>query len=141
MPAAPSPVPLPLAVVLVGIGGAAGASLRWALESAAPWTPHAFPWTTFGINVTGSFVLALLPTLVAELGRGSAWLVPLLGPGLLGGYTTLSATSEQARVLIDGEHSVLASAYLTGTVAAALTAVAAAGWLASRLGGHRGSPR
>jgi CrcB protein len=52
-----------------------------------------------------------------------------LGPGLLGGYTTLSATSEQSRSLLDQGRPALAAAYLVGTLAASLAAVA----LASRL--------
>ena len=54
-----------------------------------------FPWTTFAINVSGSLALALLP-LVAMV-RARPALAVGLGPGLLGGYTTLSTYAEQGR--------------------------------------------
>jgi CrcB protein len=106
----------------VAVGGALGAVLRWALGDAVP-DGAGFPWTTFAINVTGSLVLALLP--VFEAVRRRQVLAAALGPGLLGGYTTLSAYSEQTRALFaDGETNT-ALLYLLGTLAACLVAVAA----------------
>ena len=74
----------------VAVGGALGAVLRWALGDAVP-DGAGFPWTTFVINVTGSLVLAWLP--VFDVVRRRRVLAAALGPGLLGGYTTLSAYS------------------------------------------------
>ena len=48
----------------------------------------------------------------------------MLGPGVLGGYTTFSATSEQSRALLDAGRAGLALAYVVGTLAACLAAVA-----------------
>jgi CrcB protein len=47
-----------------------------------------------------------------------------LGPGVLGGFTTLSAYAEQGRRLVDDGDAVLAGAYLVGTLGACLVAVA-----------------
>ncbi|MGI8645390.1 MAG: fluoride efflux transporter FluC, partial [Nocardioides sp.] len=80
----------------VAAGGAAGAVLRWGLDVAVP-DGGGFPWTTFAINLSGSFVLALLPVRVAAQRR--PLLALALGPGVLGGYTTLSTYAEQARAL------------------------------------------
>ncbi len=44
----------------VAAGGAVGASLRYLLGEAVP-DHDGFPWTTFAINVVGSFLLAALP--------------------------------------------------------------------------------
>lgn len=110
-------------LVSIAVGGAVGALLRHLLTVAAPDT-SGFPWTTFAINLGGSFALALLPA--------SAWvrrhrlLPPLLGTGLLGGFTTLSAWSEQTRVLVDRGEVVTAGAYAVGTIAACLVAVVVA---------------
>ena len=49
---------------------------------------------------------------------------PLLGTGLLGGFTTLSAYSEHTRVLLAAGHPGTAAAYFLGTLAACLLAVA-----------------
>jgi CrcB protein len=50
-------------------------------------------------------------------------LPPLLGPGLLGGFTTLSTYAEQARALAAAGRTALAGAYVLGTLAACLVAV------------------
>jgi fluoride exporter len=116
--------PLPRLLVAVGVGGALGALARWGLTEAFPSDPDAFPWATFAINVTGSFVLALLPALPVV--RRSRVLAVGLGPGVLGGYTTLSAYSEQTRALLDHGEAVTAGTYVLGTLAACLVAVAVA---------------
>ena len=106
----------------VALGGALGAVLRWALGEALP-DGSGFPWTTFAINVGGSFLLALLPAFSVVRRRED--LRAGLGPGLLGGFTTLSLYAEQGRALwADGDGPV-AAAYLFGTLVACLAAVAA----------------
>ena len=106
----------------VALGGALGAVLRWALGDAVP-DGAGFPWTTFVVNVSGSLVLALLPVFAAV--RRRRVLAAALGPGLLGGYTTLSAYSEQTRALLADGQTTTALLYLLGTLAACLVAVAA----------------
>lgn len=115
----PSPVS-PVALLAVALGGATGAVARWALGELVP-EGGVFPWTTFAINLSGTFLLALLPLwAVARRHR----LGPLfLGPGLLGGYTTLSAYAEQGRALLSDGSEPLAAAYLLGTLASCLVAV------------------
>lgn len=114
----------PRLVLAVAVGGAAGAVARHLLTVAFPDTAASFPWTTFAINVSGAFLLALLPALAAV--TRSEVLPPLLGTGLLGGYTTLSAYSEQTRALAGAGHTGLAGLYLVGTLAVCLVAVAVA---------------
>lgn len=89
-----------------------------------------FPWTTFAINVSGAFLLALLPAL-GVVRRSPTWTV-MLGPGVLGGYTTLSACAEQSRALLADGRVVLAAAYAIGTFAACAVAVLIAGAWSSR---------
>ncbi|WP_205473348.1 CrcB family protein [Nocardioides sp. SYSU D00038] len=125
--------PSPRALAAVAVGGATGAVLRWAATDAVP-DSGGWPWTTFAVNVSGALLLALLPAAPAV--RRSEVLAAGLGPGLLGGWTTLSATSEQGRALVDAGRPGLAAAYLVGTLVAGLAAVA----LGSRLA-TRGGPR
>ena len=106
----------------VALGGALGAMLRWALGDAVP-DGAGFPWTTFVINVSGSLVLAWLPAF--DVVRRRQVLAAALGPGLLGGYTTLSTYSEQTRTLLADGQTTTALLYLFGTLAACLVAVAA----------------
>jgi CrcB protein len=114
----------------VAVGGALGAVGRWALGEAFPES-SGFPWTTFGINVVGSFVLALLPALAVV--RRNRALALGLGPGLLGGFTTLSTYAEQSRALLSDGRATLAAFYVVGTLAVAVAAVAVASRLSSPL--------
>jgi CrcB protein len=116
--------PLHVSVLLVvAVGGALGACLRYALTTAVP-DGTGFPWTTFAINVSGSFLLALLPAFPGV--RARPLLPPLLGTGVVGGYTTLSAWSEQTRSLVADGAVGLAAGYVVATLAACLLAVAVA---------------
>jgi CrcB protein len=108
-------------VLGVAVGGALGAVLRWWLGEVLP-SGAGFPWTTFVINVTGAGLLAALPAFAVV--RRRADLAAALGPGLLGGYTTLSAYSEQTRALLADERAATAAAYAIGTLVACLVVVA-----------------
>ncbi|WP_028654741.1 CrcB family protein [Nocardioides sp. J54] len=117
----------------VAVGGAVGAVVRYAAVELAPDGPG-FSWTTFAVNVAGAALLAGL--LLLPLARRSTVWAAGLGPGLLGGFTTFSATSEQARALLADGRPALAAAYVLGTLAAALAAVAVVGRLAPPLPGE-----
>jgi CrcB protein len=116
--------PAPRLIAAVAVGGAVGAVLRWMLDVLYPEHTGAFPWTTFAINVTGSFVLGLLPAISAV--RRRQLLTVALGPGLLGGFTTLSTYAVEGRALLAAGKVGLAAAYLLGTLVAGLAAVALA---------------
>ncbi len=121
--------PTPRLTLAVAAGGAVGALLRHGVDVGVP--DHAgFPWSTLAINVVGAFLLALLPA-VARVRRSPTWTVAL-GPGLLGGFTTLSAASEQTRALLADDRLHAAAAYAVGTLVACLVAVTVAGLLSAR---------
>ena len=115
-------------IVAVALGGALGAVLRWACGELAA-DGDGFPWTTFAVNVSGCLAIGLLPAARAVARRPV--LTAAVGPGLLGGFTTMSAYAEQTRALLAGGHTPTALAYLTGTLVACVGAVA----LADRLTG------
>ncbi len=119
-------------VAAASAGGALGAVLRALVEVVQP-DLAGFAWTTFAINVAGALALAALPAVGWV--RRSDTLTVGLGTGVLGGFTTLSATSEQARALVEGGRTGLAALYLVGTLAAALVAVAVAARLVGRSDG------
>jgi CrcB protein len=107
-------------LAVVALGGAVGAVLRFAVDSAAPDT--LFPWPTLAINVVGAFVLGCLPALAVV--RRSHRVAAALGPGVLGGFTTVSAWAGQVRALADSSHAALAGTYLVVTLGAGLLAAA-----------------
>lgn len=110
----------------VAVGGALGALLRWYAGVLVP-DGAGFPWTTLAINLSGSFLLALLPA--SSYIRDHPVLPVFLGTGVLGGFTTLSAFTEQSRALLAAGSTTLAFAYLAGTLLSCVVAV----WLAHAL--------
>jgi CrcB protein len=115
-------------LLLVAAGGALGAVLRLIVDTTA--TDTLFPWPTLAINVVGAFALGLLPALAVV--RRSHRVAATLGPGVLGGFTTVSAWAGQVRHLVDAGHTTLAGGYLVTTLAAGLGAAALGQMLARR---------
>lgn len=106
------------------MGAAVGSLARYGLGQAFPVAHGTFPWTTFAINVTGCFLLALLPALAVVVDH--PLLPPLLGTGVMGGYTTLSTYAVDTRSLFAADHATTALLYFFGTLAACLLAIAVA---------------
>jgi CrcB protein len=110
-----------LTVLQIALGGALGALSRWYVGG---WVQRAggatFPIGTFVINVTGSFLLALIVALLEGLTAPPAWRA-FLGVGFCGAYTTFSTYSfESARLLQDGEWT-RGGLYLVGSVLVSLS--------------------
>jgi fluoride exporter len=114
-------LPLGLGILATSVGGAVGAVARLALTDLFPVSTGGFPWVTFAINVAGSGLLAALPLLAVA--RNRPWLGLLLGTGVLGGFTTMSAASAETFVLLDRGATGLGLAYCAGTLCASLLAV------------------
>jgi CrcB protein len=110
-----------LIAVLV-IGGARGAPARYFVDGwVEPRVDSVFPWGTFLINVTGSFVLGVVTGLALYHGLGD---VPraAIATGFCGAYTTFSTFSYETIELIElGEHR-RAVANALGSIAAGLVA-------------------
>lgn len=91
--------------VVVFAGGGIGSVVRYIL---AVWIGQkwgrSFPLGTFVINVTGSFLIGFLMTLMAErFVENPQWRL-LLVVGGLGGYTTFSTFQyETGKLVMDGE--------------------------------------
>jgi fluoride exporter len=132
--------PLEWAVLgAVAAGGILGALVRYALVSAFPAAPGGFAWVTFAINVSGCFLIGVLMVAVERSVPGHRLVRPFLGVGLLGGYTTFSAYAFDAVLALDTGAMVTATAYVVGTVIAALVAVWAGSVLTRQVLG-RGKP-
>jgi CrcB protein len=82
-----------LSFLQVALGGAVGATLRYALGlgivRAAGHT--AFPVAILTANAIGSFLMGVFVVMAAR--HGLTYLSPLVATGLLGGFTTFSAFS------------------------------------------------
>ncbi len=108
----------------IGVAGALGALARYGLDGfVARRSTSAFPWGTFVVNVTGSFLLGLVFTVLTERASVSPSLRSAITIGLLGAYTTFSTLSlETYRLVEDGAYA-LAAANGLGSLAAGLLAV------------------
>jgi fluoride exporter len=113
-----------LKYLMVGVGGFAGAIARfWLGACVGDRLGTRFPYGTFVINISGSFLVGLTLTLLAAKARlGPHWryLVPI---GFIGAYTTFSAFEfETLSAMQDGQF-LIASLNVVLSVAAGFLAV------------------
>ena len=113
-------------LLLVCAGGAFGAGTRHLINTwflARGWS--GFPWSTFFINVTGSMLMGILVGALASRTAPSPELRAFLATGILGGYTTFSAFSLDAWLLIERNHATEALLYVLGSVLISIVALIA----------------
>lgn len=120
-------------LLLVCGGGALGAGARFLVSTWAVRHLGAdFPRGTLLVNVTGSFLLALV--VASRPGLLSPDLRLFLGAGVMGGYTTYSSFNAETLALLEGGSAGLALANVALTLAGCLLAgvagLAAGRWLA-----------
>ncbi len=108
----------------ISIGAVLGANLRYLLGG---WISDrwgtSFPVGTFVINVTGSFVIGIVLTLVTDRLAAPAWVRPMVAIGFLGSYTTFSTFSYETLALARDGSWVLAGLNVLLSVAASLAGV------------------
>ena len=111
-------------LILVATGGAIGASLRYLTGIAAlRWFGANFPWGTLMVNVIGSFAMGVLAEFTIRKLGASNELRLLLMTGLLGGYTTFSAFSLDAILLIERGAYSAATGYILANVVGSILAL------------------
>jgi CrcB protein len=115
-----------MVVAAVAAGGALGGPTRYGLGLAFPTAPQTFPATTFVINVTGSFLLALLLVFILDIWPPTTYVRPFFCVGFLGAYTTFSTW------MVDTDRLIAAGAW--GAAAANVLLSLAAGVAATSLG-------
>ncbi|HVF02765.1 MAG TPA: fluoride efflux transporter CrcB [Rubrobacteraceae bacterium] len=89
-------------VLLVALGGAIGSAARYLMGAfvANRFGPD-FPWGTFIVNVSGSFLIGVILSLVGG-GQLPAGARLFLAVGVMGGYTTFSTYSNETLQLVQG---------------------------------------
>jgi CrcB protein len=94
-----------------------------------------FPWGTFAVNLSGTFLLSLLYFLA--LGRGflSSDTRTFLFIGVFGGYTTFSTFGLETTLLLRGQQLALASANLFLNAGVCLVGAVAGAAIGVALGG------
>lgn len=118
---------------IVAVGGAVGAMARYWVSGWAQqkWGPS-FPYGTFIINVSGSFILGIFATLATRM----AWndqVRLLIAVGFVGAYTTFSTFEwESLQLIAEGSRYRAALINLAGSVVVGFAA-AYAGMVTARL--------
>lgn len=115
----------------VGLGGFLGANARYWLGG---WIAQRygtlFPWGTFVINVSGSFILGLFAVLIAERLIVPPYLRLLVAIGFVGAYTTFSTFEYETLALAERGSLLYALANVIASVIAGFLAV----WIGVKLG-------
>ncbi|HET6505838.1 MAG TPA: fluoride efflux transporter CrcB [Baekduia sp.] len=103
---------------VVFCGGCVGTLARAGMTEAIAPSPGHWPWATFVVNVVGAFVLGWIAT-----HRGPAdHARQLIGTGFCGALTTFSTMQLEVLRMLDASRVGLALLYVSGSVAAGLTA-------------------
>jgi CrcB protein len=116
---------------VVAAGGMLGASARYGVARLLPVERGHFPWATFWTNMAGSFLLGLVLVVVLDRFPPSRYVRPFVATGVLGAFTTMSATQVETALLLADGHIATALLYALASLGAGLV-LAYAGMLAGR---------
>ena len=129
-------MPTLMPYLLVGLGGFLGANARFVVATfVGAMVETRFPLGTFVVNVSGSFLLGVLGSVVADTLVPSSDAMRLaLGVGFLGAFTTFSTFEFETHALLeDGSWLTaatnIAASVLVGLIALRIGVVLARGWL------------
>jgi CrcB protein len=113
-----------LAFLLIFIGGGLGSMLRHAVNQAsAAIFGMNLPYGTLSVNIIGSLIMGVIAGWFAFRGDGGQLLRLFLTTGILGGFTTFSAFSLDAALLIERGQTASSVLYVVGSVAAGIVCV------------------
>jgi fluoride exporter len=110
--------------IIVFLGAGLGGALRHGVNvAAARLLGYGFPLGTLIVNVAGSFLMGLLAGYFAFRPGFSQDTRLFLTTGILGGFTTFSAFSLDAALLIERHSYALAAGYVVGSVGVSIAAL------------------
>jgi fluoride exporter len=117
-------------VLYVAAGGAIGTAARHLVNVGfGRWLGPGFPWSTLFVNVVGGFLMGALIEALALRFDGSLELRTFLATGILGGFTTFSAFSMDAMLLMQRGETATAALYIGASVLLSILALLAGLWL------------
>ncbi|MDE3144732.1 MAG: fluoride efflux transporter CrcB [Bacteroidota bacterium] len=105
--------------ILVAVGGSIGSVLRYLF--AVTIKHEYFPFSTFIVNILGSFIIGLIMGIASKHAGFGEWRL-FLATGICGGFTTFSSFSWESINLLEQQRYLSFTYYLTGTLFLGLTA-------------------
>ena len=105
----------------IALGGAAGTVARYLLSLGMQRTSNEFPFGTFLINVTGSFLIGMLARVLSTPGSNPV-LRAALTIGFCGGFTTFSTFSAEFVNLVEQGRALRAIVYVVASVTVGVSA-------------------
>ncbi len=113
-----------LVFLYIFVGGGIGSMLRHAVNQvSAAFFGVSFPSGTLLVNLIGSFCMGVLAGWFALRGKTDHSLQLFLTTGVLGGFTTFSAFSLDAALLLERGQAGVAAFYVAGSLAGAIAGV------------------
>ena len=110
-------------ILWIGLGGFAGALLRYWISGWIQAGAVTFPLGTLAVNFIGSFILAMVMFLSEFKGYFNEETRIFLSIGLLGSFTTMSTFSYESFKLLEQQEHLLFSVNVIGSVALTLLAI------------------
>ena len=98
---------------LVALGGAIGAALRYSVSIYL--SGDGFPWATLSVNMIGSLLLGIVAVALTQ-GLISQDAALILGTGVLGAFTTMSAFSVETLNMFQNQQISSAIIYVSITM-------------------------
>ena len=118
-----------LAYAVVFVGAGIGGAWRHGVNlGSARLFGVGFPYGTFTVNVVGSLIMGLIAGWFAFKGGATGHLRLFLATGIMGGFTTFSAFSLDALLLIERQQWSLAALYIGASVAGSILALMVGLW-------------
>jgi len=103
--------------LIVGVGGFFGSVARfWVGTYFTGKFGTRIPWGTFAVNITGSFLIGLVITILVarnDISPNYRYLIPI---GFIGGYTTFSAFEYETFLAFDRGDMLIAVLNVVGSV-------------------------
>lgn len=120
-------------ILSVAVGGALGAVARYLINiSPASNAFHKFPFHTFIINISGSFLIGFLMIVLTDKMQVNENMRLAIIVGFLGAFTTFSTFEIEIFDLIQDRQMIVALLYLFLSVVVGFIGVAAGVFLARR---------
>lgn len=116
-------------IFLIGLGGFIGTIFRYVIfitiqqKLFSEW-PHA----TFVVNILGSLLIGIIYALSEKGSISTEWRL-FIATGILGGFTTFSAFSNETVNMLRNSQLMLASVYVLTSVVIGIVATFAGIWL------------